>query len=69
MIVARASCLYCEAYNACFYCNFQSETAHKLGGSKLTVERVLPPYHQGEFEGVAAISRVDSDSIDVWADV
>lgn len=40
-----------------------------MSGSKLTVERILPPHHQGELEGVAAISRVDSDSIDVWADV
>lgn len=49
------------------------EPAHSCpddkSGGKLTVEGVLPPHHQGELEGVPAISRVDSNSVDVWAGV
>lgn len=43
------------------------ETASVICGGKLTVETVLPPHHQGELEGVPAISRVHSNSIDVRA--
>ena len=50
----------CEAARSC---------PDDKSGGKLTVESVFPPHHQGELEGVPAISRVHSNSVDVGAGV